>query len=147
MGLGETAAVEEGMGMKMELEGGMRNGIEDEIQERISTMTDYIFGDSFGAPLVARGREILEAVREGMRRLVEVKMVVRVDSGLIFSVAGGLGTELVADVQGGEAREEEEEGERERERESLFVSEMAFGAVLAEQEQHWERQDDWWLQG
>ena len=142
MGVGETAGVEEGM----EARGGMRNGIEDEIKERISTMTDYIFGDSFGAPLAERGREILGAVREGMRRLVEVKMVVRVDSGLIFSGAGGSGTELVADVQGGEAREEEE-GERTRERESLFVSEMAFGAVLAEQEQHWERQDDWCLQG
>ena len=128
-----------GMGEGMGVSGGVLE--EPGIEDRIATMADYIFGDSIGIPLAQRSRQILAAVGEGVRRFVEVKRVVRVD----------LRTEIVAKdqdliwegegVEVGEEREEREEREEEDGRESLFVSEMAFGAFLAEL--NWEGGAGW----
>ncbi|KAG7007284.1 hypothetical protein G7Y79_00010g027850 [Physcia stellaris] len=106
---------------------------------------DYIFGDSVGIPLAQRSRQVLAAVGEGMRRFVQVKEVGRVDSRMeVVAVEEGVaweGAGAGAEVEGEGAGEREREREEEDGRESLFVSEMAFGAALAEM--NWEGGTGW----
>ena len=130
---------EEGAGMGM----GEGCGILEEpgIKDRISTLTDYIFGDSIGIPLAQRSMQVLAAVSGGMRRLGEMNEVVRVDSRM-----DGVGVEVGEGDRDGEGGGRERGGEgvqrnEEDRRESLFVSEMAFGAVLAEM--NWEGGTGW----